>query len=120
MFAYNLKTPRKLSAEQARHFNYTERRSLDWNNHATMVLLLAILMGSCAKTLDLPGMAVALTLLVAVAYVQDRPALDMPLWMGRLSLASTALFYAGLGYCLGVVGLIVVPALVGAHRAAFR
>ncbi len=121
MFAYTLKTTKKPSAEQvrARHFAFTERNCLDWNRHATMVLLAALMLGGLAKALSLPLAGAALTIAVLIGMVEERPGLDTPLWVGRLGLASVSVFYLGLGFALGVASLVVVPALSALHRAIF-
>lgn len=121
LFAYTLNTLRKPSAEKlrARHFAFTERNCLDWNRHATMVLLAALILGGIAKALSLPLAAAALTIAVLIGTVEERPGLDTPLWVGRLGLASVAVFYLGLGFALGVASLVVVPALLALHRVVF-
>lgn len=122
MFAYlpypsrRQPTPEQL---RARHFAFREWRSLDWNRNSTMVLLLAIFLGGCAKLLSLPPAAIGLTLLVGIGFLEDRPCIDTPFWMGRVALATIAGFYAVLGFCLGWYALLTVALLAAAHRIAF-
>jgi hypothetical protein len=123
MFAYNpISSRRRPSPDQlrARHFAYREYRSLDWNRHSTMIVLAALLLGGCAKVLNLPLAGIVATLAVAIGFIQDRPAADAPLWLGRLSLATVALFYAGLGFCLGWAAPLIAGGFAAVHRWTFR
>ena len=121
MFAYNPLSSRRPSPEQlrARHFSYREWRSLDWNRNSSMLVLFAIFLGGCAKLLTLPTAAVGLTLLVAVGFLEDRPCIDTPVWMGRAALASIASFYSVLGFGMGLYALVVVGILAVLHRQIF-
>lgn len=121
MFAYNPLSSGCLSPEQqrARHFSYREWRSLDWTRNSTMIVLFAVFLGGCAKLLTLPPAAVGLTLMVAIGFLEDRPCIDTPFWMGRAALASIAAFYSVLGFGMGAYALLAVGLLMAIHRQIF-
>lgn len=82
---------------------------------SSLLVAAALILGGLSKMMAFP-VAVGIALVFfCLPFVDEKQHLG-PAWMGHLSLATTSLFYLGLGHCLGGLSLLALPALWLAKR----
>ena len=98
-------------------FVYSKNQSQQSHQDVSSVMVLAALvLGALSKVTSFPGIAGLLVVMVALFLIDLKEEFG-PLWIGRLSLASTSVFYLGLGHCLGLLSLLALPMVVVLRRA---
>jgi hypothetical protein len=111
MFVYQrIPSQAKPLASKERFFADTERKPKLCPNEV-LVVASSLLFGGLSKLLALPLAAFAVTIVVLAWLFAGEADADEPVWVNRLSLAVTGLFYLGLGNCLGLLALLGVGLL---------
>lgn len=93
----------------ARYFQVGQRRPVE--SSLVLVVLSSLLLGGLSKLCGLPLLAGGLTVLVVALKCPGERGRGAHLWVDKLSLMATALFYLGLGNCLGGFALLSLPLL---------
>lgn len=111
MFVYQrIPSQAKPLASKERFFDGTERKPSLAPNKG-LVVASSLLIGGVSKLMALPLAAFAVTTTVLAWLFADEADPDEPIWVNRVSLAVTGLFYLGLGSCLGLLSFLGVGLL---------
>lgn len=112
MFVYKRIPSRgKPLASKERFFEGNERKPKLAPNKV-LVVASSLLFGGICKLAVLPLAAFAVTVLVLAWLFAEQPLAGEPIWVNRLALGLTGLFYLGLGYCIGAPAMLGVGVLL--------
>ena len=115
MFVYQRMPSRKVPLGSKERFFRGTERSPKLAPNKVLVIACALMFGGLSKALSLPAAAFGFTVLVLAWLFADESDEGEPVWVHRLSLGVTGLFYFGLGSCLGWPAVAVVG-LLTYHR----
>lgn len=121
MFAYDNISKRPAGTSTLGRVRELNRQDRGWSERistsSVLVILSALVLGGVAKALSFVPLAACGATVLVLAWTESEGACaEEPAWVNQLSLASAGLLYLGLGYCLGLVVLVLMPLVLHLAR----